>query len=212
MPRNELLRLLAGFKRFRQKYFEGENAPYRKLATGQGPKTLIIGCSDSRVDPALITESEPGDLFVVRNIGNLVPPFETNPGMHGVSSAIEFAVVNLKVAYVVVMGHRQCGAVRALMVGTENPEPSFIAKWVSIAKDAKQRVLQKFPNADTETLCAHCELESIKVSLDNLRTFPFVTQAIAERGMKLVGAYFDLEEGRLLELDEATGEFTPLGA
>jgi carbonic anhydrase len=213
MSRKELIRLVAGFKRFRQKYFEGENPLYQKLLqNGQSPKTLIIGCSDSRVDPALISSASPGDLFVVRNVANLVPPFESNIGYHGVSSAIEFAVVNLKVENVVVLGHRQCGGIRALVTGLQNPAPSFISQWMSIADEAKQNAQKKFPSADTEALCAHCELESIRVSIKNLRTFPFVAQAIEERQMNLIGAYFDIEEGRLLGLDDATDEFTPLEA
>ena len=107
MSRKELLRLLSGFRRFREKYFDAANSPYTKLALSQNPKTLVIACSDSRVDPAIITSAEPGDLFVVRNVANLVPPFEPGSGSHhGVSAAIEFAVVNLKVENVVVLGHR----------------------------------------------------------------------------------------------------------
>lgn len=211
MRRKELVRLVAGFKRFRHRYFEGENSVYRKLSqSGQSPKTLIIGCSDSRVDPAIISSASPGDLFVVRNVANLVPPFEENGGLHGVSSAIEFAVVNLKVENVVVLGHRQCGGIRALVNGVQDPSSRFIARWVSIAEEARRIVFEKFKGADAETLCAHCELEAIRVSMKNLRTFPFVQQAVEERQMNLIGAYFDLEEGRLLELNEETGEFSPL--
>lgn len=209
---DELVRFLAGFKRFRSKYFEGKNSLYRKLSqNGQTPKTLIIGCSDSRVDPAILLSAAPGELFVVRNVGNLVPPFEEKPGFHGVSSAIEFAVVNLKVENVVILGHRQCGGIRALMSGVHNPAPSFISSWVSIAEEAKQSVMEKYAGADNETLCAHCELESIRISMKNLRTFPFVQQAIEERQMNIIGAYFDLEDGRLLGLNETTGTFAAVG-
>lgn len=211
MRNKELVRLVAGFKRFRLKYFEGENSIYRKLSAGQTPKTLIIGCSDSRVDPAIISSASPGDLFVIRNVANLVPPFEDKEGFHGVSSAIEFAVVNLKVENVIVLGHRQCGGIRALVTGIRNPEPSFISRWVRIAEEAKQTVLKKYKNADTDTLCNHCEMESIRVSIKNLRTFPFVQQAIKERQLNIIGTYFDLEEGRLLELNETTGDFVVLG-
>lgn len=211
MRRKELVRLVAGFKRFRLKYFEGESSLYRKfLQSGQSPKTLIIGCSDSRVDPALISSASPGDLFVIRNVANLVPPFETKGGLHGVSSAIEFAVVNLKVENIVILGHRQCGGIRALMTGVHNPEPSFIASWVSIAEEAKTIVLDKHKGAEPETLCNHCEMESIRISMRNLRTFPFVQDAIKERNMSLIGAYFDLEQGTLLGLDEATGQYSSL--
>ena len=212
MRGKELIRLVAGFKRFRQKYFDGENSVYRKLSQeGRVPKTLIIGCSDSRVDPAIISSASPGDLFVVRNVANLVPPFEDGgDGFHGVSSAIEFAVVNLKVENVVILGHRQCGGIRALMTGLENPYPSFISRWMSIADEAKQSVLKRNPGTAPNTLCDQCELESLRVSMRNLRSFPFVRDAIRDREMNLIGAYFDLEEGRLLELNETTGEFVPL--
>lgn len=212
MSRKELKRLYVGFKRFRTKYFEGENSLYQKLAlSGQTPATLIIGCTDSRVDPALLSSSEPGDLFVVRNVGNLVPPCDqTGAGFHGVSSAIEFAVVNLKVKNIIILGHQKCGGVRALMAGVENEPPSFINSWVSIADEAKQKVLSELPDASLEEQCSACELESIRISMRNLRTFPFVRKAIEQNQLDLIGAYFDIEQGRLLEFHEDTGEFTAL--
>jgi carbonic anhydrase len=208
MRRKELLRLVSGFRRFREKYFDGENSPYRKLSTSQSPKTLIIACSDSRVDPAIITSSGPGDLFVVRNVGNLVPPYETGGGFHGVSAAIEFAVVGLKVENIIVLGHRQCGGIRALVSGLHGDSDSFVDRWVAIAKPALFRALAAYPQADEEELCHYCELEGIKTSIQNLRTFPFVLNAEKDRQMDVVGAYFDLETGHLLELDETTGEFS----
>lgn len=211
MRRKELIKLVAGFKKFRHKYFETEDSIYRRqLNSGQTPKTLIIGCCDSRVDPALISSAGPGELFVIRNVANLVPPFEDKGGLHGVSSAIEFAVVNLKVENIVVLGHRQCGGIRALMTGVQNPEPSFISGWMSIAQEAKNNVLKNFPDDNIDQLCSHCEKESIRISLRNLRSFPFVAQAIQERQLDIVGTFFDLEEGRLLEFNEATGEFFAL--
>lgn len=210
MSRKELLRLVSGFRRFREKYFEGEDSPYRKLAVGQAPKTLVIACSDSRVDPAIITSAEPGDLFVVRNVANLVPPFETGGGKHGVSAAIEFAVKGLKVENVVVLGHRQCGGIRALVSGLHGDSESFIDKWVAIARPAHFRALAAHPEANQDDLCHHCEMEAIKISIENLRTFPFVRDAERERGMEVIGAYFDLEAGTLAEYDEAKGEFINL--
>ncbi len=211
MGRKELIRLFLGFKRFRHKYFEGEDSFYRKLyQSGQTPKTLIIGCCDSRVDPAIISSAEPGELFVIRNVANLVPPFEMKEGLHGVSSAIEFAVVNLKVKNIVILGHRQCGGIQALMSGLQNPPPSFITSWMSIVEEAKRNVLKKYPGATIESLCQQCEMESIRISMKNLRTFPFIEQAILDRQMRIIGAYFDLEVGEMLGLDELTGEFTTL--
>lgn len=210
MNSKELLRLVAGFRRFREKYFETENSPYNRLATGQSPKTLIIGCSDSRVDPAIITSAGPGDLFVVRNVANLVPPYETGGQHHGVSAAIEFAVNNLKVENIVVLGHRHCGGIRALVSGLHGESDSFVDRWVAIARPAHFRALAAHPEADLDSLCQHCELEAIKTSLENLRTFPFVTKAEKERGLNLIGAYFNLESGQLLGLDDSSGKFQNL--
>lgn len=206
MRNKELLRLVAGFRRFREKYFE-ESDVYQRLSTGgQSPKSLVIACSDSRVDPAIVLSSHPGEFFTVRNVANLVPPYEKNGGFHGVSSAIEFAVVNLQVQNIIVMGHRQCGGIRALML-EQAREGSFIAQWMKIAQEAKYRVLQSCDGADDETLCRQGEMESIVTSLENLRTFPFVQEAIAERGMSLIGTYFDLEMGEMFEYEKESGKF-----
>lgn len=206
MGRKELLRLVSGFRKFREKYFDGEVSSYR-VQGPQSPKTLVIGCSDSRVDPAIITSAGPGDLFVVRNVANLVPPYEKGGGMHGVSAAIEFAVVNLKVENIVILGHRQCGGIRALVTGLHGDSDSFVDRWVAIARPAHFRALAAHPEADQDELCQHCELEAIKISLENLRTFPFVKEAELSGRLSLTGAYFDLESGRLLEFVEGSGEF-----
>ncbi|MES2856680.1 MAG: carbonic anhydrase [Bdellovibrionota bacterium] len=183
MVKKEVLRMMAGFKKFREKYFEPEDSIYKEqLSVRQAPKTLIIGCSDSRVDPAIVTNASPGDIFVVRNVANLVPPYDLTGGFHGVSAAIEFAVSDLKVETVVIMGHRQCGGIRALMLNQQRPA-GFVHQWMSIAVDAKRRVLAKHKGADDETLCRHGEMESIVVSLRNLRTFPFVMDAIKTRNL-----------------------------
>ena len=199
---------MAGFRKFRERYFQSENSIYaQKLSAGQSPKTLMIACSDSRVDPAIITSAEPGDLFVIRNVANLVPPYDLTGGFHGVSSAIEFSVVDLKVENVIVLGHRQCGGIRALMLSDHRPD-GFVHGWMQIAKDAKKRVLAKHKNADAETLCRQCEREAILTSIRNLRTFPFIRDAVRDRGLTLMGVYFDLEEGEIYELDEESGNFT----
>lgn len=208
MSKTEILRLMAGFRKFHDKYFANEHPLYQRLSSGgQSPKTLIIGCSDSRVDPAIITSAGPGELFIVRNVANLVPPFEKGGGFHGISAAIEFAVVNLKVENVIVLGHRQCGGIRALMLNDSNKEDSFVEQWVRIAQDAKDRVLAKHKGEDEETLCRHGEQEAIITSLNNLRTFPFVQTAIRDRGLVVMGIYFDLESGQLVEYDEDSATF-----
>ena len=210
-----LIRLMAGFRRFREKYYqvdENHHSVYEKLASvGQSPKTLLIGCSDSRVDPAILTEAEPGDLFVVRNVANLVPPCEPSAvGFHGTSSAIEFAVTNLKVENVIVLGHRQCGGIRALMEGATDQPRSFVGQWMSIAEEARTNVLKRYPNVDDETKWRMGELESIKVSIKNLLTFPFVKEAVHKGELNLLGLFFDLEQGQLLEYDAANDDFRPI--
>ena len=208
MRNKELQRLISGFRQFREKYFEQPDSPYR--VSGQAPKTLVIGCSDSRVDPAIITSAGPGELFVVRNVANLVPPFEKGGGFHGVSSAIEFAVVNLKVENVMILGHRQCGGIQALVTSAQTNSETFVDRWVAIARPAHFRALAAHPHAGVDELCQHCELEAIKISIENLRTFPFIVKAEKERGLNIIGAYFDLELGILMELNEETGKFVNL--
>lgn len=207
MLKKEILRMMAGFRRFRERFFT-ESSVYSRLASdGQRPKTLMIACSDSRVDPAILFSSSPGEMFVVRNVANLVPPFEGSGGFHGVSSAIEFAVINLQVENIVVLGHRQCGGIRSLFEPQIARQGGFFTQWMTIASQAKGKVLEKFPEADVETKCRECEKESIVTSLENLRTFPFIEAAVAERGLQLLGVYFDLENGQLWHYDDTAGSF-----
>jgi len=211
MRSKEIEKLITGFRHFREKYFSGEESTYSKLFSGQNPKTLLIGCSDSRVDPALLYSTSPGELFIVRNVANLVPPYEASgTGRHGVSAAIEFAVVNLKVENIVILGHRQCGGIRALMSGQQDKEVSFVGSWMEIAHSARDKVLKNFSQLDYETQCKECEKESIAVSIQNLKTFPFVKQAINACHLNVIGIYFDLEQGTLMEYDEKSACFNPL--
>ncbi len=207
---------MVGFRRFREKYFlqeDADSAVYSRLVTnGQTPKTMLIGCSDSRVDPAILTGASPGELFIVRNVANLVPPCEpSRSGFHGTSSALEFAVTGLKVENIIILGHRQCGGIRALMQGPAvGGGHSFIGQWMKIADSARQLVLTEYPDADEETKIRFAEMEALKVSLRNLRTFPFVQEAIESRKMNVFAVYFDLEQGQLWELDEAKQQFRRL--
>lgn len=211
MPKKEIAKLMAGFRHFREKFYLGDDPLYSKLSTQpQGPKTLVIGCSDSRVDPALLGGTGPGEIFVVRNVANLVPPYETGGGKHGVSAAIEFAVVNLRVENIIVLGHRQCGGIRALLFPEETQAGGFVQQWMKIAEPARVRAVAAVPSAEQLELWRRCELESIRTSIDNLRSFPFVAEAERGRGMQILGIYFDLEKGELLELEETSGSFAPV--
>lgn len=215
MNNKSILRLMAGFRRFRVKYFledAAESSIYHRLSSlGQTPKTLLIGCSDSRVDPAIMTGASPGELFVVRNVANLVPPCEHSAvGFHGTSSAIEFAVMHLKVENIIILGHSQCGGIRALMQNPDKNQSGFISQWMSIATEARERVLAESTLLDEQELHRRAEMESLRVSLRNLRTFSFVSEAVESRQLNIIGVYFDLEQGRLWEYDDTQENFRQL--
>lgn len=205
--------LLQGFQRFRVKSFEPNRELFNRLAMqGQTPRTLLVGCSDSRVDPAILTDSAPGDLFVVRNVANLVPPHETTGRYHGTSAALEFAVCNLKVHNIIILGHSRCGGIRALLEGYgENDEgEGFIAPWVKIAASARDEVLQRWPDASNEFKQRACERAGIRASLTNLMTFPFIRQRVEQGELKLYGWYYDLENGELMQYDSEKDRFYDL--
>lgn len=198
------------FRRFKHRQFATNADQYEELAKyGQSPETMIVSCSDSRVDPETIFSAMPGELFVVRNVANLVPPFETDGRFHGVSSAIEFAVLNLRVKHLIVMGHTGCGGVKAALDQSAaiQTEAMFISRWMSMLDDARLRVLaatQMRPHAEK---VAALEKEAIKTSLANLRTFPFVREREDKGKLELFGSYFDIATGSLWVLNERTGEF-----
>ena len=199
--------LLQGYRHFRGSSYLKERQRWEGLAEGQEPPVMIIGCCDSRVDPSVIFDTVPGQAFILRNVANLVPPFETGGGLHGASAAIEFAVVDLKVRHVVVLGHGACGGIAAALAGQDcgTPGHSFIDGWVAILREARDRVVALAPKDPQRAL----ELEGIKVSLANLRSFPFVQEREASGELKLHGAFFAIADGVLHLLDEETGEFSP---
>lgn len=207
----ELERLIEGFRRFRQRYFVEQPEIYDKLVKhGQSPQALVIACSDSRVDPALITDANPGDMFVVRNVANVVPPCVDDGKTHGTSAAIEFSVKHLQVPHVVVMGHSQCGGIRALMEGQHSHKThGFIDPWMDVMVPARERVMTTNSEAALDEQCRLCEREAVGVSLDNLMTFPFVRQRIDEGKLKIHGWYFDFEAGELFER-QADNSYRPL--
>ena len=210
----ELAALLEGYRRFRNGSFQQQKERYDALASeGQTPKLMIIACSDSRVDPSQIFDVAPGEVFVVRNVAALVPPFETSPGHHGVSAALEFAVQFLKVKRIVVMGHGMCGGCKAALTremhGTEPGEGGFIADWIAMLDDAREEVVREHGSAGTAAERA-IELAGVKVSLANLRTFPCIRQKERSGELKLTGAFFAISDGLLQVLDEDTGQFEQL--
>ncbi|MDX1655195.1 MAG: carbonic anhydrase [Candidatus Competibacteraceae bacterium] len=206
----EIDKLLQGFQRFRGRYFEENRQLFDQLVRqGQHPQTLVIGCSDSRVDPAILLDADPGDLFVLRNVANLVPPCESGGIYHGTSAALEFAVCGLKVKNIIILGHAHCGGIQALMEGRETDE-GFIGPWVAMATPARNQVRQRWPEASKAFQLRACERAAILVSLNNMMTFPFVHQRVEAGELRLFGWYFDLESGELMEYDPERRRFHDL--
>ena len=201
--------LLAGYRRFREKRVQGAAAEWRDLAEGQSPRAVVIACSDSRSDPATIFDTDPGEIFVVRNVSNLVPPFEEGGGLHGVSAALEFAVTQLETPEVMVMGHERCGGIKAALTGAfagaKAGEGGFIDRWMGqIAEPAMAIVRDQGTGEDAARIL---EEAAIRKSLSNLRTFPFIAEREAAGTLKLVGCRFAISEGTLYVLDEDSGQF-----
>ncbi len=207
----DIAEFIAGFKRFQERYFSEDRDLFERLGQGQSPKTMIVACADSRVDPALLTGAVPGDVFVVRNVANLVPPYERAGSFASVPAALEFAVLSLGVEHIIVLGHAQCGGIHALMSGA-GTSGEFIGKWVGIAQRARERVLAELPAKPPALQERVCEQASILVSLENLMAYPWIAQRVAAGTVHLHGWYFDIEEGDLLSYNPARNAFEPVAA
>lgn len=203
--------LIDGYRRFRAQDWASERDRWRQLAQGQQPRTMVIGCSDSRVDPSTIFDAAPGELFIVRNVANLVPPFERDGGRHGVSAALEFAVTQLEVAEIVVLGHGACGGVAAALSrrfsGAASGEGGFIAHWIDLLDEARDAIVAD--HGDGDAAVHLLELEAVRVSLRNLRSFPWIEESERAGRLRLTGSYFALADGELHILDEASDSFMP---
>lgn len=204
-------KLIEGYRRFRRDGYRAERDRWEQLVGGQSPRVMVIACSDSRVDPATIFDTSPGEVFAVRNVANLVPPFEEGGGRHGVSAALEFAVTQLEVPQILVMGHGGCGGVAAALSrrfeGASVGEGGFIAHWIDLLDAPRDRVLASCEGAEE---CQRAlELETVRTSIANLRTFPFVSEREALGRLTLIGAYFSIAEGVLYLLDKGSDAFAP---
>ncbi|MDE2619817.1 MAG: carbonic anhydrase [Sphingomonadales bacterium] len=208
----QLARLLAGYRRFRETGWTPNRERWTALGEGQQPEIMVIACSDSRVDPAQIFDVDPGEIFVVRNVAAMVPPFETSPGLHGVSAALEFAVQVLGVKEIVVMGHGLCGGCKAALTqelhGAERGEGGFIADWIALLDHAREAVVAEHGIAG-RTAERAMELAGVKASLENLRTFPCIRRKERDGDLRLTGAFFAISDGVLHVLDESDGAFRP---
>ncbi|MFC1672560.1 carbonic anhydrase [Pseudomonadota bacterium] len=209
-------KLIMGFSDFRTRYFNERKPLYRRLVSqGQKPKVVVIACADSRVDPAIVLQVEPGDIFAIRNVANLVPPYEEHGDVsyHGTSAALEFAVTQLGVEHVVVFGHAHCAGIQTMINAQEGQAVPghFIPSWTSIASEAYNRAHAEKPDAEGEDLARCCEKHAVLVSLDNLMTFPFVREGVDAGTLQIHGWYLDIAEGELAAFDPDAGEFKQLG-
>ncbi len=209
----ELDHLIAGYRRFREQGWTPKRERWRELGEGQHPRVMIIACSDSRVDPAQIFDTDPGEMFVVRNVAAMVPPFETAPGLHGVSAALEFAVQVLKVDEIIVLGHGMCGGCQAALSqslqGAEPGQGGFIADWIGLLDHAREEVIACHGTTGPAAERA-MELAGVRTSLANLRTFPCIQIKESRGTLRLTGAFFAISDGVLHVLDESTGAFAPI--
>lgn len=207
-------KLLDGYRRFRATSWPERKALFERLAArGQRPQTLIIACSDSRVDPSMIFDAGPGELFVVRNVANLVPPYAPDGEYHGTSAALEFAVMGLRVKHIVIMGHGRCGGINAFR-NHEGAEPlspgDFIGKWITLLEPAARRLEASHSDPESDPQTAF-ERAAIRQSIDNLRTFPCISSLEKKGRIALHGAWFDIANGTLWALDNETDRFMPMG-
>ena len=204
----DIAKFIAGFRRFQKKYFSEDRELFQQLRQGQCPKVAIIACADSRVDPALLMGAEPGDAFVVRNVANLVPPYAPDGGFSSVPAALEFAVLTLAVEHLIVLGHAQCGGIRALMDDAAQGE--FLGKWIDIARRARERVLVELPTKPSGLQARACEQAAILLSLENLMTYPWIASRVAAGSLHLHGWYFDITAGAMLHYQPDSQGFQPI--
>ncbi|CAL9128494.1 unnamed protein product [Musa textilis] len=189
-------RLTSGFERFKKEVYENNPPLFSQLAQGQSPKFLVFACADSRVCPSVVLSFQPGEAFIVRNIANMVPPYDQTR-YSGVGAAVEYAVVHLKVEYIVVIGHSRCGGIKGLMSMKEDGTTSsdFIEEWVKICLPAMEKVKAEHSALPFTDQCTQCEKEAVNISLENLKTYPFVREGVEKTTLKLIGAHYDFVAG-----------------
>jgi len=209
----DIIALVKGHQKFRERHFDGKDTIFSDLVRqGQQPKILMVACSDSRVDPALVMNCQPGDLFVVRNVANLVPPYEEDLSYHGTSAALEFGVCVLGIRHVILFGHTQCGGIQALLEHSHKKcgPKSFLAKWMELAKSAHDTTINSHPERPFDEKVILCGQYSLINSLKNLKTFPWIQERLAQNTLRLHAWNFDMSQGNLEAYDEAQNCFKPI--
>jgi len=208
-----MLAYVEGNELFQKAYFKEHEAELLRLAKeGQNPKALFIGCSDSRVIPDLMIQSKPGDLFVMRNVGNFVPPYKPDEDFHATATAIEYAVSVLRVSEIIICGHTHCGACQALFEEISDPSLIHTRKWLSLGEKAKQNAVKSLgSDTDKEKLLRLTEKFSILIQIENLLTYPYVNKLVKEEKLFIHGWYYDIETGRIRYYDPEQKAFVPLG-
>jgi carbonic anhydrase len=203
--------LIEGYKAFRTGTYRQNVERYRMLGElDQKPKALVIACCDSRTDPAMVFSADPGELFVVRNVANLVPPYEPDEHYHGTSAAIEFGVIGLDIKDIVVMGHARCGGIKALYENGcgKKHDDAFISNWMLLAQGIADDVRQKHTDLEPDELIRAMEMRTVVASLDQLRTFPFIREREADGRLRLHGWFYGIATGILSIYDPKTDRFT----
>jgi len=193
--------MLKGYHTFREKYATGDNALMQQLSYhGQKPKAMLVSCCDSRVDPALLLQCEPGDLFITRNVANIVPPFESDTGHHGTSAALEFGICYLNIKHLIILGHSQCGGIHALMNQPSLKQNDFISRWVNVIDTlpGKEDSVDDFAKK-----ALHC-------SYQNCLTFPWIKERVEQNALWIHLWYFDIKQGEILAFDKSSQEFSHL--
>lgn len=205
--------LIEGYQKFRSHYFSQANSAFEDLVRfGQRPKVLVIACSDSRVDPAIVMDCQPGDLFVIRNVANLVPPYEDDQSYHGTSAALEFGVCNLGIRHVILFGHTQCGGIQSLFDAPQEQtgKKNFINKWMELAKPAYEAVQTHHSHLSFDEKATFCGKYSLVNSLKNLQTFPYIAERVEKGDLFLHAWNFDLSQGIIEEFCSKEDTFKPL--
>lgn len=199
---NSFKKLLKGYQAFRDKYAHGDKSVMQHLSRhGQKPEVMIVSCCDARVDPALILQCDPGDLFVVRNVANIVPPYERDEAHHGTSAALEFGVCLLNVKHLILLGHTQCGGIQALLEGDSSGQNDFISSWVSLIK------IDTFSQQDEDD----CAKLALRQSYQNCLTFPWISEKVAQKELIIHLWFFDIKVGQIFVYSDAHKTYEPLG-